>query len=75
MAVTTTSLAVKDGANTSQSLATQTDPAGVEAYAVTLDRPGIASYRASILFTWPSPPRPKWWSSRGAPRRQFASPT
>ena len=36
MAVTTTSLAVKDGANVSQSLATSTDPAGVQSYAVTL---------------------------------------
>jgi len=51
MAVTTTSLAVKDGNNVSQTLASSTDPAGVQSYAVSLDRPGIAAYRASILYT------------------------
>lgn len=48
MAVTTTSLAVKDGNNTSQSLATLTDPAGLERYAVSLDTPGVAAYRVAV---------------------------
>lgn len=51
MAVTTTSLSVLDSTATAKTLVTQTDPAGVQAYAVTLDRPGIAAYRASILYT------------------------
>ncbi len=51
MAVTTTSVSVFDSTNTARSMATQTDPAGIQASAVTLDRPGIAAYRASILYT------------------------
>jgi hypothetical protein len=51
MAVSTTSLSVLDSTSTAKTLATQTDPAGVQAYAVTLDRPGIATYRASIMYT------------------------
>jgi len=51
MAVTTTSLLVKDGNNVSQSLATLTDPAGVMRYALTVDGVGEAVYRASANFT------------------------
>ena len=51
MAVTTTSLAVKDGTGAAQSLTTLTDPAGLERYAFTLDQAGAAFYRASILYT------------------------
>lgn len=51
MAVTTTSIAVKDANNASQSLTTLTDPAGLERYAVSLDAAGAACYRASIAYT------------------------
>jgi hypothetical protein len=51
MAVTTTSLSVKDGSNASQSIATLTDPAGIERYSVSVDSPGVAAYRAGALFT------------------------
>lgn len=51
MAVTTTSLAVKDATSTSQSLSTFTDPAGLERYSMALDAPGEAVYRASANFT------------------------
>jgi hypothetical protein len=48
MAVTTTSLAVKDGNNASQSLTTLTDPAGLERYSVSLDTPGVAAFRVAV---------------------------
>lgn len=48
MAVTTTSLAIKDGNNAAQSLTTLTDPAGLERYAVSLDTPGVAAYRVAV---------------------------
>lgn len=51
MAVTTTSITVKDGNNTSQTLTTRTDPAGVQSYCVSLDGYGAAVYRASIFKT------------------------
>lgn len=51
MAVTTTSLSVKDANNSSQSLATHTDPAGIETGQVSLDQCGAAVYRASIAYT------------------------
>lgn len=51
MAVTTTTLAVKDGSGTSQSMTTLTNPAGDERSAVSLDTPGVAAYRASANFT------------------------
>jgi hypothetical protein len=51
MAVSTTSIVVKDALNVSQSLATQTDPGGVETYAMSTDLPGQAFYRASANFT------------------------
>lgn len=51
MAVTTTSLAVLDSTATPKTLATLTDPAGVQRYAVSTDAVGSAVYRASILFT------------------------
>lgn len=51
MAVTTTSVAVKDANNASQSLTTLTNPAGDQRYSVSLDTPGVASYRFSANFT------------------------
>jgi hypothetical protein len=51
MAVTTTSLAVKDANNASQSLTTLTNPAGDERYSVSLDAAGEAVYRVSANFT------------------------
>lgn len=51
MAVTTTSVAVKDGAGNTQSLATSTDAAGLQRYQFTPDNAGQAVYRASILYT------------------------
>ena len=51
MAVTTTSLAVKDANNASQSLSVSTDPAGLLSYNMSLDRAGIAAYRVSASFT------------------------
>lgn len=51
MAVTTTSLAVKDANNASQSVTTLTDPAGVQRYSMSLDTPGVAAYRVAASFT------------------------
>lgn len=51
MAVTTVSLAVKDGNNAGQNFAVSKDPAGLYRAVVTQDDPGQAYYRASILFT------------------------
>ena len=48
MAVTTTTLAVKDGNNASQTLTTMTNPAGDQRYAVSLDTPGVAAYRVAV---------------------------
>ena len=51
MAVTTTSLAVKDGNVAAQSMLVHTDPAGILRYGMSLDAAGAACYRASIAFT------------------------
>lgn len=51
MAVTTTSISVKDASGTSQSLAVFTDPASVLRQIVSLDDAGMAVYRASANFT------------------------
>lgn len=51
MTVTTTNLTVLDSTSTKQSLATLTDPAGIERYVVSQDAAGAAVYRASILYT------------------------
>lgn len=51
MAVTTTSLSIKDGGGNSQSFATSTDPAGLQRAIISQDDAGQAYYRASILFT------------------------
>lgn len=51
MAVTTTSIAVKDANNASQTLTTVTNPAGDQRYSVSLDTPGVAAYRFSASFT------------------------
>jgi hypothetical protein len=51
MAVSTTSLSVLNSLAAAQTLATNTDPAGVQAYLVSLDRAGSAVYRASASFT------------------------
>lgn len=51
MAVTTVSLAVKDANSASQNLAVFQDPALVQRYAIALDAPGEAVYRASANFT------------------------
>lgn len=50
MAVTTTSLAVKDGAGVSQTFATLTDPASLQRSIVSVDTPGVAAYRVSANF-------------------------
>lgn len=51
MAVTTTSLAVKDANNASQTLTTLTNPAGDQRYSVSVDAAGEAVYRVSANFT------------------------
>lgn len=51
MAVTTTTLSIKDGSGASQTFATATDPAGVQRSVISLDTPGVAVYRASATFT------------------------
>jgi hypothetical protein len=51
MAVTTTSVTILDGAGSSKTLGTATDPAGVQRYQFTLDQAGVAAYRAAATFT------------------------
>lgn len=51
MAVTTTSLSVLDSLSAAKTLATLTDPAGVQRYSVALDAVGEAVYRVSANFT------------------------
>jgi len=51
MAVTTTDATLKDGNNASLLQAVHTNPAGDVVPAFSQDRPGVAAYRASILFT------------------------
>lgn len=51
MAVTTTSVSVYDSSGTAQSMTTLTDPASLQRSAVSLDTPGVASYRAAATFT------------------------
>src|SRR5262245_46525000 len=51
MAVDTDTVVLSDRNLASVSQAVHTDPAGVVHPAVSLDRPGIAAYRASILYT------------------------
>ena len=51
MAVTTTSIALKDGASASASVATLTDPASLQTPIHSLDRAGAAVYRASIAYS------------------------
>lgn len=51
MAVTTTSISVADKNGTAQSFATLTDPATIQRSVVSIDTPGVASYRASANFT------------------------
>lgn len=51
MAVTTTTVLVTDGAGTSRTFATLTDPAGAQHPINSLDEAGEAVYRASATFT------------------------
>ena len=50
MAVTTSTIALKDGSGASQTGATAADPAGVQRAIVALDQAGAAFYRASAIF-------------------------
>lgn len=51
MAVTTTSLPVKDGSGNAASFGTLTDPATLQRSIVSLDTAGVAAYRVSANFT------------------------